>query len=250
MAISTKNIKRVLHAWMHAQGFDVVPYTGQYFASKRRVETMARLGVDVVLDVGANSGQFAAAVRRDGWNGDIVSLEPLQAVFAKLEAHALRDPRWIALNVAAGAEESQKAINVSANTASSSLLQIADHHTSVAPEAAYIGAETIMVRPLDALTTELRSRGVRFYLKADVQGYEHEVLSGATETLKQTAAVELELSITEMYEGQAVAADMIRKMLDEGFVPIALEPMLTSPAGEILQMDALFIAVSCNKRRS
>ena len=47
---------------------------------------LAAHNVNLVFDVGANTGQFAKAIRGDGFNGRIVSFEPLIAAHEQLVA--------------------------------------------------------------------------------------------------------------------------------------------------------------------
>jgi FkbM family methyltransferase len=232
--------KTVAHQTLHRLGFDVVPYSGRYFSSKLRVETMRRCGVSLVLDVGANEGQYVEEIRRDGWAGSVVSLEPLLDVYRVLALKTQSDERWTALNIAAGAIAAQRVINVAGNTWSSSLLPLTERHTDAAPASRYVSTEIVKIEPLDDIVDLLRINDNTFYLKADTQGYELEVLAGAVAVLQRTAAIELELSLVELYEGQPLFADVMRSVRDLGFVPIDLSPCFVA-GGETLQMNGLFV---------
>ncbi len=50
--------------------------------------------VNVVLDVGANVGQFGQALRKRGYHGEIVSVEPIEEVFHRLNELVKRDRNW------------------------------------------------------------------------------------------------------------------------------------------------------------
>src|SRR5262249_39212648 len=69
--------------------------------------------VDLVLDVGANVGQFGAQLREYGYTGEILSFEPLEEVFATLAANVAADPKWTARKLALGVERGRTEVNVS-----------------------------------------------------------------------------------------------------------------------------------------
>jgi hypothetical protein len=71
--------------------------------------------IDVVLDVGANSGQFGQKLRGFGYTGAIISYEPVLSAFKHLEELAKSDGKWTAHNFAIGAESGELKINISQN---------------------------------------------------------------------------------------------------------------------------------------
>jgi FkbM family methyltransferase len=199
---------------------------------------MAEAGVSLVLDVGANEGQYATALRASGYRGDIVSFEPLRDPYARLRRTAADDPRWETKNLALGRKPARVPMHISANSYSSSLLPITDLCVEAAPDAAYVAVEEVEVVTLDSLDLP---EGVPILLKADVQGYEPEVLRGATRLLSRVAALELELSLVPLYAGQELAHEVCALVRRAGFVPVALgNPFRHSATGEILSIDGLF----------
>jgi FkbM family methyltransferase len=196
-------------------------------------------GIDVVLDVGANEGLYAAKLRANGYRGRIVSLEPLSAMFAKLEQASAGDDAWTSLRTAVGAQAGPATLNVAGNWASSSLLPMDPRLPRIEPRTAYVGTEKCEVATLDGL--RLLAPGERALLKVDVQGFELEVLRGAEQTLRQVEAVDVELSLVPLYEGAPDADDVVRHLEARGFSLRSKEPAFRDPrTGDLLQVDALF----------
>lgn len=194
-------------------------------------------GTARVLDVGANEGQYARRLRADGYLGELISFEPSAAAYARLERIASSDPAWHTVRAALADRVGSAKLNVSANSYSSSLLAISAGHTAAAPDAAYRGTETVEMTTLDTLALS----PVPTYLKIDVQGYEPQVLRGAAALLDHVIAVELEMSLVPLYEGQDLAGDLCAMLRDRGFVPVAFQTAFTHPeTGEILAIDGLF----------
>jgi FkbM family methyltransferase len=105
---------------------------------------LRRLGIRIVLDVGANTGQFAKELRLHGYHETIISFEPLSEAHAKLEVAAHSDPLWkIAPRCAVGAKTGSVQINIAANSFSSSLLPMLDSHRDAAPGSRYVGSEQV-----------------------------------------------------------------------------------------------------------
>ncbi|HEY2334374.1 MAG TPA: FkbM family methyltransferase [Solirubrobacterales bacterium] len=205
-------------------------------------EALLRADVDLAIDVGAHAGEYGRALRATGYRGEILSFEPVAAYFEQLLAASAGDDAWHCLNQAGGARAETATINVSANDGhSSSLLGMTDVHERAAPGSHFERTQTIEVISVDEALRRREERPRAAYLKADTQGYEHEVLAGATETLPRCLAVELELSLTPIYEGQLLLGEMVELMREKGFRPTHLEPEFVDPnSGELLCVNGLF----------
>ena len=152
----------------------------------RRIALMAKRKIDLVLDVGANVGQFGVSLRQTGYGGRIVSFEPMKAAFAMLQRTASKDALWTCYNVALGDNDGTAIINVSANSHSSSLLAVNPRSLQIEPSIGYIGQEQITVRRLDGLFEQIAKPENVTYLKIDTQGYELKVLAGAAGVINRT----------------------------------------------------------------
>jgi FkbM family methyltransferase len=208
-----------------------------------RVSTALRwLQVDTVLDVGANIGQYASGLRSSGFDGRIISCEPLRDAYAHLARRSESDPRWTTLRTAVGAEAGSLSINVSANSYSSSVLTMTDAHLDAAPGSQTIGAEDVAVTTVADVAAQHEVDPSRTLLKVDTQGYEGPVLDGAGDLLGRFAAVQLELSFVPLYSGQLLFGELNERLESAGFGVYALDPGFADPrTGRMLQCDGLYV---------
>lgn len=198
-------------------------------------------GIDLVLDVGAADGGFVRQIRQHGYTGEIVSFEPQAHMHAALQQHAASDPRWETHHLALGETAGTATINVASNGTSSSLLPMLDAHVDAAPHVTYVAQQTVEVARLDdvALQRVASARGT--LLKIDTQGFEREVLSGGPDVVAACAAVQLELSLTALYEGGMLVDEAVSWAYDHGFRLVVIDQGYAAPTGEILQIDGLFV---------
>jgi FkbM family methyltransferase len=196
-----------------------------------------------VLDVGANVGQYARLLRAVGYRGTIVSFEAVGSVHARLSLAARADPAWIvAPCLALGAMAGRSTIHVSANTASSSLRGVLPVSVEVAPESAQVGLQEVAIRRLDAVLPEVWSGSGDLMLKIDTQGYEQEVLLGASDVLTRVTALQLELSLTPLYAGAPTLSAMVSGVEALGFELFNLVPGFRDHrSGRLLQADGFFV---------
>jgi FkbM family methyltransferase len=221
-------------------GVDVVRYP-EHHPGHKRARLLNHYGVDQIFDVGASSGGYARELREFGYRGNIVSFEPLTEPYARLQATAALDARWTAVNLALGAATTTAPMHVAANSASSSLLPMNDAHRRAAPWAAYIGEQEVSVTRLDDIFHEYRQGRVPF-LKMDVQGYEEQVLEGATLSLRVVRGVQLEMSLVPLYGHAWMLTEAVLYLEEAGFHLVSLEPgFYDHQTGQLLQADGIFM---------
>lgn len=208
----------VLKRALSARGVELVPRwriprAPQTAYLKRLLET---LGIDCVLDVGANVGQFRDYLRLEvGYQGMIVSFEPHPDCFAACKAASEADDKWEVFALALGEVVGKTEFHLMKDSQFSSFLQ---PDNALAPH--YEGSNQIErvvsvdVARLDDLLPDLLSRLAcqRPFLKLDTQGFEAEVLRGAAKVQAIIPALQAEVSNVPIYRNirgmEATLADM------------------------------------------
>jgi FkbM family methyltransferase len=199
---------------------------------------------NVVLDVGANAGQFGDLLLDIGFGGTLISFEALPDVHERLVQHAARkSASWLVAPCAAlGSRRGEVAINIAGNSASSSVLPMRSTHTESAPESKYVGRQIVALERLDELAAPFIQPEATLYIKVDTQGYEMEVLKGATGLWPHAAALQLELSLVPLYEQAPTFLEMIAFMESMGFELFGIVPEFRDKqSGRMLQVDGFFV---------
>jgi FkbM family methyltransferase len=234
-------IKQFLKTLLLNVGYNVSKYD-----SKRNPKAVFRYfikknNINVVFDVGANSGQYARQLRAQGYKGKIISFEPLTSAYEKLELASKHDTAWKIRNCALGNKREEKKINIAGNSWSSSFLNMLPSHSQEAPDSVYIDNEIAQVETLDAIFANYVSEGENVLLKIDTQGYTRYVLDGASKSIEKIKGALLELSLMPLYENEPLIGEAINIMYEKGFTLVFLEPEFTnSDSGQQLQVNGLF----------
>ncbi len=184
----------------------------------RLVRFLQRFKVDLVLDVGANRGQFAKRLLAEGFTGRIVSFEVLPEAHAILTAAAAGVANWVvAPRLALSDRPGTAKFHVTAGDSASSLFMPSADLAALTPQARL--ASTIEV-PTERLDNVVRDLGLDVrgaFLKLDVQGSELLVLSGAPDTVGGVAGLLTEMSLSSIYDGQPGAPQTLDLIFDAGF---------------------------------
>lgn len=222
-------------------GCDISRFSPESHPLARRKQLLDSNEIDVVVDVGANIGQFGHQLRALSYQGRIFSYEPLRSAFKVLEVKSGRDKKWQAFNLGLGDIEEKRSINISGNSYSSSLLEMLPSHSNVEPSSAYIGQETITLTTLDSIFDTILTPQDQIYLKIDTQGYESKVLEGAQASLEHIPLVQIEMSLVPLYLGAPLLQEMLSLMEELGYTLVSVEPAFTDPvSGRLLQVDGVF----------
>lgn len=214
-------------------------------AAKQIVSSLQKFEIDLVLDVGANTGQFASEIRQCGYAGRIVSFEPLSSAHSVLMQASAGEPMWDAYpRCALGDHNGDMEINIAGNSESSSILPMLESHRSAAPESAYQGKEIVPIKTLDAVAGQYLKDARSPFLKIDTQGFEWQVLDGARDTLPHIKGILVELSLVPLYEGQHLWREVIDRLEQAGFTLWAFKPVFSDlNQGRTLQVDGVFYRI-------
>jgi len=220
----------------------LIPPTAAQVTATQIVSSLRKFEIDLILDVGANKGQFASEIRQCGYEGRIISFEPLSQAHGELLQSSASDPLWDAYSrCALGDHNGKVEINIAGNSESSSILPMLESHRSVAPESAYQGKEIVSIKTLDVVARQYLKDAQAPFLKIDTQGFEWQVLDGARDTLPHIKGILVELSIVPLYDGQHLWRDVIDRLETEGFTLWAFVPAFSDVSqGRTLQVDGIF----------
>jgi len=224
-------------------GFDVARYNVSQSESARLYRLLSHHSVDCVIDVGANNGGYGRFIRDAGYKGKIISFEPQSAAHQLLEKNCANDKAWIAApRMALGAQDTEMVLNISENSASSSVMGMLPSHLEAALDSGYCGSELVSMRRLDSVLRDFISvDDFNIFLKIDTQGYERNVVLGASDCLNSVIGLQVELSIIPLYADQILYLDALKWFQSLGFSLWGIVPGFSnSVSGRLLQFDGIF----------
>jgi FkbM family methyltransferase len=199
------------------------------------------LNIRTVLDIGANTGQFAAEIHTILPEAMIYSFEPLKDCYQSLVESMKHVQRFRAFDFALGEEDLEIEMHRSEFSPSSSILPMGDLHKEAFPFTSGEMLEKIKVKRLDDITGSLNLVD-NLLIKIDVQGFEDRVIAGGRQTIERARVLIVETSFRRLYEGQPLfdtIYDMLRQM---GFAYHGNFIQLLNPVdGSVLQADGIFM---------
>lgn len=199
-----------------------------YISAEHIAWVLRELGINCVLDVGGNRGQFGLRLRKGGYDGRIVSFEPLPHLAEQLHRHADQDPNWQVMHYALGDEETEAEMNVvPAGGATSSLLPVSEFGKQWSPRLERTHKETVSIRRLEDVFDEAVAGldDPRVFLKMDTQGYDLRVFAGAGDRVKDVLGLQSEISCVPLYDGMPRMPQAMETYESAGFETTGIFPV-------------------------
>jgi len=162
--------------------------TGRYghdaFADIKRLSQAWQYSIEIFFDVGANDGHAITRARHDFGSCRIISFEPHPKTFRQLTDNMANIPNVELLNVALGSEVGEKMMFEYDNSKINSLIPDAQYAVRFNKDA----SRQIRVdgTTIDRFCSDRHIKKIDI-LKIDTEGYDFEVLKGATSMLAQRA---------------------------------------------------------------
>jgi FkbM family methyltransferase len=208
-----------------------------YLHQGQLLDLIRKLRINCVLDVGAHHGWFSQRLRWAGFEGHIVTFEPIKANHAHIAEKAAGDRRWQQAGYALGETKETRQFNLlidggGGNTMSSFLTPTIGGAVSV--------QEVEVNRLEDVLPALLREvSDPRIFLKIDTQGFDLPVLRGAGSWLPRILGLQSEVSVVPIYENMMPYTDALAAYHGMGFELMHLQVVNRTGSGGVLEYDCL-----------
>jgi FkbM family methyltransferase len=175
-----------VNLWLMGMGAGADPVSSGEAALARRLRG------PVVLDVGANTGQFATVMLRERPDLELHCFEPGAAAFAALQQTHGKDPRVKLVNAGVGSQPGMKTLYY--DEPGSILASVYKRRLDYR-DIAFDRSEDVRMVTLDEYCEKMPRVHL---LKVDVEGHEMDVLRGAMMTLERTDMVMFEFGGTDL----------------------------------------------------
>lgn len=240
-------IKGFISSIFNHAGYQIIPSwrISSYDQSEFLQKVFTRYNVDLCVDVGANVGQYYDFLRLHvGYKGKIHSFEPQPECVMKLQERKKKDPLWFIEPIALGSQDTTLSLNIMHNSDFSSF-RFPD--TNSVPELTELNTVVdqcdVPVRRLDTLNifTDTQDSSTSIFLKVDTQGFDLEVLEGASGFIESVVAIQTEASVLPIYKGTPTIVDTLQAMSKKGFSLAHATPVTRDTGLRTVEFDLVFI---------
>lgn len=236
--------KRTIKNVFRKLGYDIISTkSGLNYGTKalELLKILREVNTDLILDIGANKGQFGKELYSYGYQQKILSFEPLSSVYKDLKDTASYHPQWYVYNrCCVGDSEKEVTMHQSNLIGNSSTLSIKETKYNV-QGSNYINEEIVEQISLASLNEHvLLKASNNIFIKLDIQGSEHFVLSRVKDTTFNIVGFYIELSLVKLYEKQEDYLYICQQLKQLGYdlVYITYESIRS---GRMIQFNGVFL---------
>jgi FkbM family methyltransferase len=239
-----RRVRALLSEALGLVGWDLIR---TYRQPERSFLGLDQLPIRTVIDVGANTGQFALAAMRAFPRSQVISFEPLPHIFEQLaEAAKASHGRLVPVQMALGERRGTGWTSMHLHmdwTPSSSLLEASNAALEVFPEQRR--QKTLEV-PLDTLDGYFGSDGhpmlrPDILIKLDCQGFDDRVIRGGPRLFSQARACVVEVNLDVLYTGQPSFKDIFCLLDEHGLRYVGNLQQTYARDGHVMFIDAIFL---------
>jgi FkbM family methyltransferase len=224
--------------------WDVERQLTSFLADEHVAFLLRELQVNCVIDVGANTGQYARMIRKRGYTGRIVSFEPVAEFHAGLRESAADDADWRICPVALGDEDTTTEILATPGRTLSSLLPATEFGKGFSARLREPERQQVEVRRLDGLFDEV-IEGIdhpRVYLKLDTQGFDLPAFRGAGSRVGDIVGMQSEAACVPIYDGMPRLPEQLREYEAHGFEVSGMFPVSRhAPTLRVVEFDMTMV---------
>lgn len=240
-----RKANKILEIFKDPDLLKIKKYKGIPFIGNLKKQSWIKdYNIDLIIDIGANIGQSTLSFDMAFPRTKIVAFEPIPSCYQEIKLKTINKSNIEVYNEGLGDSNGNLFFEENDFSPSSSFLTLSEKHIEAYPITKNSNKIEVKVSTLDSYAKEFEDNN-NILLKIDVQGYEDKVLDGATEILKKTKVILIELSFDILYINQPTFDDIYKKLIDKGFVFNGiLEQSFNLETGEPIQADCLFLKIN------
>jgi|688.fasta_scaffold571038_2 FkbM family methyltransferase len=218
-------------------GLRIQPSSNSRLKSSRNLALKVFM-INHLIDVGANSGQYAKSLRSAGYKNYIYSFEPTY-IYSELSKNAISDDRWQAYNYGIGDKSEKVIMQIASNESQSSSILLPKDILKQNFGITFNQSEYVQIQPLSYFISENKLENI--YLKIDTQGNEMNVLRGLGTEIDKISVVEFESAIIPLYEGESNHYQLADFLISKRFIPTQIVITHWDKDKQTVSLDSIFV---------
>lgn len=174
-----------------------------------------------VFDIGANKGQTIEMMLRVFERPRIYSFEPAASLASELQAR-FASCGVVVESLAMGSQVGERSFIQYTNNELSSLLEVSSNSGNPFAKAEETQRQRVQISTVDHYASEKKISAIDI-LKIDTQGFDLEVLKGASGIISGAGIklIQVEILFEKLYEGQCTAGQLIDWLGERNYLPVA-----------------------------